>query len=193
MVSVLTKEQADDESHKTWCNNELTKSEDESNAAKDKIEDLEASISELSDEISTAADDITQLQESIKTLDKDVSEATVQRKEEHAEYLETAQLTKAAVELMSRAKNRLQKFYNPALYKSPPTTPAPAMFIQIRAVHQRHSKVAPPEAPETFGATYGKSKKSSGVLELMTMLQHELEASLATAEHEEKTAQEEYQ
>jgi len=192
MVSVLTKEQADDESHKTWCNNELTKSEDESNAAKDKIEDLEASISELSDEISTAAEDIAQLQESISTLDKDVAEATVQRKEEHAEYLETAQLTKAAVELMGRAKNRLQKFYNPALYKAPPTTPAPASLLQIRAVH-RHSKVAPPEAPETFGSTYGKSKKSSGVLELMTMLQHELEASLATAEHEEKTAQEEYQ
>lgn len=192
MIKVLTKEQADDESHKTWCNDELTKSQDESNAAKDKAEDLEASIAELSDDISTTADDIAQLQDSIKTLDKDVSEATVQRKEEHSEYLETAQLTKAAIELMGRAKNRLQKFYNPALYKSPPTTPAPASFVQIRAVNHRHSKVAPPEAPETFSATYDKSKKSSGVLELMTMLQHELEASLAAAEHEETTAQAEY-
>merc|ERR1719265_1945582 len=76
------------------------------------------------------SDDIAELNDSIKTLDKDVAQATEQRKQEHAEYQETAQLTKAAIELMGRAKNRLQKFYNPALYVAPPTTAAPPYFFQ---------------------------------------------------------------
>lgn len=192
MIVVLEKQQDDDTKHKEWCTTELAKAEDDANSAHDEINSLDATIASISDEISSAADDIASLKESIATLDKDVTEATEMRKKEHAEYLENTELTNAAIELMGKARNRLQKFYNPALYVEPPTTPAPAMLLQVEAHHEsRATRVAPPEAPETFGA-YEKNKKSGGVLELMMMLANELKAGLAEAQHEEKTAQAEY-
>merc|ERR1719399_2444154 len=191
MIVVLEKQQDDDTKHKEWCTTELAKAEDDANSAHDEINSLDATIASISDEISSAADDIASLKESIATLDKDVTEATEMRKKEHAEYLENTELTNAAIELMGKARNRLQKFYNPALYVEPPTTPAPAMLLQVEAHHEsRATRVAPPEAPETFGA-YEKNKKSGGVLELM-MIANELKAGLAEAQHEEKTAQAEY-
>merc|ERR1711896_83764 len=52
--------------------------------------------------------------------DKSVSEATEQRKEENKEYTELMASDAAAKELLGFAKNRLNKFYNPKLYKAPP-------------------------------------------------------------------------
>merc|ERR1719310_2657709 len=191
MIEGLGKEQMDDEKHKEWCVAEQQKADDDAATAKSTIESLDAEMANLSDEISTLADDIAALAEGITTLDKDVAVATEQRKEEHAEYLENAQLTEAGIGLLGKAKNRMQKFYNPSLYVAPEPTEAPAAFFaQIHMVH--HSKVAPPEPPATFGA-YEKNKKSGGVLQLMDNLMNELKASLAEAEHAEKTAQTEYQ
>jgi len=191
MIEVLGKEQKDDEKHKDWCVSENQKADDDAATAKSTIESLDAEMANLEDEISTLKDDIAALAEGISTLDKDVAQATEQRKTEHAEYLENAQLTEAGIGLLGKAKNRMQKFYNPSLYVAPEPTEAPAAFFaQIHMV--RHSKVAPPEPPATFGA-YEKNKKSGGVLQLMDNLMNELKASLAEAEHAEKTAQTEYQ
>lgn len=191
MVGVLENEQKDDTKHKEWCTTESAKAEDDAAKAKSDIESLDAEMANMADEISSTKDDIDALAESIKTLDKDVAQATEQRKKEHAEYLETAQLTEAAIELMGKAKNRLQKFYNPSLYVAPEATPAPAAFVQIRAVRHASSRVAPPEAPEA-DLSFNKNKKSGGVMELMDMLTNELKASLAEAQHDEKTAQSQY-
>merc|ERR1719263_2183594 len=144
MIEVLGKEQADDLKHKEWCVAEQQKAEDDSATAKSTIESLDAEMANLSDEISTLKDDIAALVEGIKTLDKDVAQATEQRKEEHAEYLETAQLTEAGIGLLGKAKNRLQKFYNPSLYKAEPTEAPAAVFVQIHAVRHATKKVAPP-------------------------------------------------
>merc|ERR1719217_210054 len=119
MIGVLTVEQADDTKHKTWCQSELASSADESAANQEKIASLNSNIAESSDEIATLGEDIAALTASIAGLDKDVATATEQRKEEHAEYLETVSLTEAAIQLMGKAKNRLNKFYNPALYVAP--------------------------------------------------------------------------
>merc|ERR1712194_331439 len=56
----------------------------------------------------------------IVALDKQVEQATVQRQSESAEYKDLMQSDTAAKELISFAKNRLNKFYNPAMYKPPP-------------------------------------------------------------------------
>merc|ERR1719335_695670 len=99
---------------------------------------------------------------------------------------------------MGKAKNRLQKFYNPALYKAPPKKELSSeeaiiskmSFVQVRAARS-HAHVAPPEMPET-GTYEKKTQKSGGVMALMDMLVKELETSLTEAEHDEKTAQAEY-
>merc|ERR550514_100714 len=88
-----------------------------------------------------------------------VAEATEQRKEEHADYAGTAQLSSTAIELVKKAKNRLNKFYNPVLYKAAPVKKEMSMeekildaggfFAQRREVSEMHRRiaVAPPPPP----------------------------------------------
>merc|ERR1719375_1846676 len=104
------------------------------------------------------------------------------------------QLNEVAVGLIGKAKNRLQKFYNPTLYKAPPKTEntmeekiiIAGTFVQVRA------HVAPPPPPEAPGAYEKKSEKSGGVLALMDKIVGELEADMKDAGYAEKTAQKEY-
>merc|ERR1711937_752141 len=70
--------------------------------------------------ISTLIAEIKALEEGIVALDKAVAEATEQRKEENADYTELMASDAAAKEILGFAKNRLNKFYNPKLYKAPP-------------------------------------------------------------------------
>jgi len=215
MVTLLGKEQADDTKHKNWCEAEFDKSSDDGKAAQEKIDSLASCEQEISDEIASTKDSIATLQQEIQELDQSVATATAQRKQEHSEYTETMTMTEAAIQLIEKAKNRLNKFYNPNLYKAPAkreltqeeklyadagrgewnATPAPqgiagttqTVFIQLHKF-----MVAPPAAPETFGAYQKKDGKSKGVIALMDMLQKDLEKDMTEAEHNEKTAQKDY-
>merc|ERR1719217_811573 len=120
MVKILAAEQGDDDKHKEYCEGEFDKSADEEAAAKDKMASEDATITEVSDSIETIASDVATLTEQIKELDKSVATATNARKAEHAEYTQSAALNEAANALLEKAKQRLNKFYNPTLYKAPP-------------------------------------------------------------------------
>merc|ERR1719240_2392850 len=161
MVELLGKDQADDEKSKTYCQDELEKAGDEQKAATEKGEQLAAVISEATDAVASITDDLATLAQGVKDLDKSVAEATEQRKEEHTMFLETQQLSEAAIQLIGKAKNRLNKFYNPTLYKAPPKTERSmeqkimdaGSFVQVRSHKSDDSdSVAPPPPPETFGA-----------------------------------------
>merc|ERR1712060_39821 len=52
--------------------------------------------------------------------DKAGAEATKQRQDENTEYKALMASDTAAKEVLAFAKNRLNKFYNPKLYKAPP-------------------------------------------------------------------------
>merc|ERR1719456_985223 len=67
-----------------------------------------------------------------------------------------------------------------------------ASLIQVRAHAHRRAMVAPPEAPETFGAYEKKGAKSGGVMALMDMMVNDLKASAQEAGMAEKQAQKEY-
>merc|ERR1719512_671941 len=97
---------------------------------------MEGSIASLTEELAA-------LKKSIKALDKSVGEATEQRKEENADYKELKQSDTAAKEILLFAKNRLNKFYNPKLYKPPPQV-EPASFVEISAHEQKKAPPAPP-------------------------------------------------
>merc|ERR1719235_401369 len=122
MVTLLGKQAAEDEKQKAYCEDELDKAADEESAAKTKLGQVDASLSELTDKIGTLMEEISSLTASIAALDKSVADATEMRKEEHAEYVETMQMNEAAMGLVEKAKNRMQKFYNPTLYKAAPKT-----------------------------------------------------------------------
>merc|ERR1719395_356533 len=173
MVVILGKDQADDDKSKTFCEDELEKTADEQKAATEKKAGVEAQIAEATDAVSELADQIATLEQDIKDLDKLVAQATDQRKEEHADFNEMQQLNEAAMQLIEKAKNRLQKFYNPTLYKAPPKTEdtmeekiiKAGTFVQISS-HRSKDEEDELTPPETFSA-YQKSEKSAGVIGLM--------------------------
>merc|ERR550532_3631542 len=120
MVATLKKEQVDDDNKKEYCQNQLDASDDKKKSLERSVSDEDKSIAITQDAISTTAGEIEALSAAIKALDKAVAEATEQRREEHAAYEDLIASDTAAKELLEFAKNRLNKFYNPKLYKAAP-------------------------------------------------------------------------
>merc|ERR1719335_1361039 len=101
-------------------------------------------------------------------------------------------MSEAAMGLVEKAKNRMQKFYNPTLYKATPKKEImqAGSFVQIR---RSDLDVAPPPPPETFeSGPPKKNEKSAGVIGLMDMIIKDLGNDMKDMEYEEKTAQKDY-
>jgi septal ring factor EnvC (AmiA/AmiB activator) len=189
MVATLGQEQKDDAEHLEFCRGEFDASEDKQKELEGAIKALSSSISEMSDEIKSLASEVAAAEQRIQETDKAVAEASDQRKAEHAEFTATVQANQMAIELIGKAKNKLQLFYNPELAtpETPAPTPSPYAFLQLKAGQ-------PGPAPETFGDSYEKkSGKSTGVMGLMDKMIRELETDVQEAEHEEETAQKDYE
>jgi len=221
MVAVLKKEQQDDDHKKEYCESQLDFTDDKIKELGHSIEDLETQIADTNEMIKTVTDEIKSLTDGIVALDKSVLEASKQRKEENAEYQELMAGNTAAKQLIEFAKNRMNKFYNPKLYKPPPKrelteeeritlnmggTLAPTdppggiagtgVSVSLLQSHNNikaAKKDAPPPPPETFGAYSKKSQESGGVLAMMDLLIADLDKEMQEAEVEEKDAQKEYE
>merc|ERR1719428_275524 len=171
MVGVLKKEQTDDENKKEYCSSSLDSAEDKKKEIDRKISDTETAITSAEEGISKTAEEIAALEESIKDLDKQVAAATEQRKEENEDYKALMQSDAAAKELLLFAKNRLNKFYNPKLYKPPAKKELSAegaierdmSFVQVSAHRQLRTSMEPP--PATWDAYAKKSEESTGVIQ----------------------------
>merc|ERR1719238_2402622 len=187
MKVLLGKEQEDDDSKKEYCESTIDTTEDKIKELELTISDLEKAIDDAKEGIATLSEEIEALEDGIKALDKQVAEATEQRKEEHADSVETITNDNAAKELIGFAKNRLNKFYNPKLYKPPPKrvlteeeritvnmggtlapTAAPGGIAGTGVTAM--AQVAPPPPPETAGAFKAKSEESNGVIGMMDLL-----------------------
>jgi len=213
MVALLKQEQSDDDNKKEYCGIQLDQTDDKKKALAHTIEDAEVNIGTTTEAIATLKEEIKALEAGIKALDKSVADATEQRKEENVEYKDLMAQNGAAKELLAFAKNRLNKFYNPKLYKPPakrelsaqdriatnmgveaPPTEAPggiagtgigASLVQI-SLHQ-----AP--APETWGAYSTKSQETGGVVAMIDLLVKDLDKEMTEAETDEKNAQASYE
>merc|ERR550514_47915 len=213
MVTLLGKEQQDDDASKQMCDKDFAESADHKKETEDAIASSAASIAEMEDASATLASEIATLQDEIKALDKAVAEATEQRKSEHSEFVTYQTQSNAAVQLIEKAKNRMVKFYRPNLYKEAPkreltdeekiyaasgrsdmiATDAPAMIAGTTQTVYVQLTAAPAPPPETWGAYQKKEGKSNGVLSLMDMLIKELQDEITEATHEEETAQKDYE
>merc|ERR1719310_2572968 len=120
MVSVLKKEQQDDDFKKEYCAGQFDLADDKKKDLERSVANLEKAIGKEKEFIVALADEIKALEAGIVALDKSVAEATEQRKEENEEFTELMASDGAAKEILGFAKNRLNKFYNPKLYKAPP-------------------------------------------------------------------------
>lgn len=183
LVAELKKEQVDDESKKEYCDVQFDLSDDKKKVLEKTGSDLETAIAESKENIVTTKEEIDALEDGIRALDKSVAEATEQRKEENEDYKSLMAGNAAAKELIGFAKNRLNKFYNPKLYKPP------AGLAQIRV----HSGVAPPPPPEAVEAYSKKGEESNGIIAMMDALSADLQKEMTEAEAIEKDAQGDYE
>merc|ERR1719491_674041 len=120
MVKLLGEEQVGDDAKKKYCEAELDKTEDELKEVDHQIDDLTKAIEDTTESIATLTDEIKALAEGIVELDKSVVEATETRKDEHDDFVMELAANTAAKDILGIAKNRLNKFYNPKMYKAPP-------------------------------------------------------------------------
>merc|ERR1711972_701945 len=189
MVDVLKKEQVDDDDKKEYCTTQFDLSDDSKKALERRIADHENAIATAKEGIATLTEEIAALEAGIKALDKSVAEATEQRKSENTEFKALMASNGAAKELLGFAKNRLNKFYDPKLYKAPPKADS---FVQISSNTQH--KADPGPAPKTWEkGEYKKSEDKSGAIEMINLLIRDLDKDMATAKAEEKNAQEDYE
>merc|ERR1719379_2486810 len=188
MNEVLEGEQVQDDKQDVWCLAELDKAKEEAKATEADVGDLSAAIEEQRDAIATTATEIEDLKKGLEELDKDVAEATEQRKDEHAEYIDTAAGNQAAVELLGMAKNRLNKFYNPTLYKAPEPAAEEDFFMQLA----RH-RADPGPPPETFSGEYKKSESSAGIINMIDEMIKDMEDEMAEAKRDEEESQKDYE
>jgi chromosome segregation ATPase len=222
MVELLGQEQKDDETQKEYCEAEFEKKEDEEGALNRKIKGLESKIGEGKEAIAALKDGIAALTAGIKDLDKSVAEATETRKEEAKEYTATKSSNSAAVQLLEVAKNQLNKFYNPTLYKAPPpqemteeeriyaasggtvTTPPPGgiagtgitSLLDLSFVQTRmragDTEGGPPPPPPMAVEAY-KKQDSSGPVALIDRLKNDLKMEMQEDDMEEEQAQKDYE
>merc|ERR1719453_1932441 len=144
MVVTLKKEQTDDDNKKEYCTTQLDAADDKKKSLEHTIADLEAAIAADEESLATVTAEIAALEDGIKALDKAVVEATEQRKEEHEDFTELVASDSAAKEILLFAKNRLNKFYNPKLYKAPPKR---ELTEEERATLAAGGTLAPTAAP----------------------------------------------
>merc|ERR1719420_7533 len=88
----------------------------------------------------------------------------------------------------------MNKFYQPSLYKAPPTTTESTSvygFVQIAQHSHRRSAVAPGPAPEGFGEMK-KNSGGTGVIAMMEQMVKDIEMDIKEAKMDEAAAQKDY-
>merc|ERR1719223_671228 len=214
MVATLKTEQNDDDHTKEYCAKQFDLADDKKKGLERAVSDLETAIADAKEGISSSEADIKALEEGIKALDKSVSEATAQRKEENEDFQELMASDSAATEILGFAKNRLNKFDNPSLYKAPPKreltdedratlaaggtlapTAAPGGIAGtgVTVLADVSAHVAPPPPPATAAAFSKKSEESNGVIAMIDLLIADLTKEMTEAKAEEKNAQGDYE
>lgn len=216
LMAVLRKEQRSDDSKKAYCTSEIDKQEDTQKGLTGDISDVAKSIADGEGDMKSLAKEIADLGAGITELDSSVAKATAARKQENSDYVKTMAEGTATKELLEMAKNRLNKFYQPGLYKEAPQrelseeeratlaaggtlapTAAPggiagtgisaASFVQVQA----HRAGAAYRAADMSFST--KKEEGTGVVALINLLISDMEKSNQEAELEEKEGQAEYE
>jgi len=211
LVAELKADQIADSDKKEYCAVSFDTADDKKKVLEKSVSDLETAIADSKAGIATTTEEIAALEDTIKALDKAVVEATEQRKEENEEYVAEMASSSAAKELLNFAKNRLNKFYNPKLYKPPAKkeltdedrgvlaaggsldpTAAPG-GIAGTGIGLVQTATAPPPPPQAFKAYAKKGEESNGVIAMVDLLVKDLDKTMTEAEVTEKDAQEDYE
>jgi hypothetical protein len=206
MAGQLKVEQKMDDDKKTYCNAEFDTSDDQKKALERKVADATTAIMDSKEKLATVVDEIKALQAAVKELDSNVADATATRQSENALYKQTLAENTAAKGLIEMAKNRMNKFYNPSLYKAAPKR---ELSEEDRIAVNMGGTAPPTPAPGGIAGTgikvfmqismhetvqvEKKGEMGAGVIAMMDLLLKDLDNQLTVGATEEKNAQEDYE
>jgi hypothetical protein len=222
MVGVLHDEDVGDEHKKAWCANETEITLKIQGEKKTLLAQTDSEISEMSDQVASLTEEIKSLTSQIQATDKMVHEATVQRKDEHQEFVDSFATMATALRLLDKAMTRLHKFYHPEKYaaeKKAVTDAAIAkagLGLSQTGARQPAAQFAAVARLKALGADFDafmqthsklyrvdpivipdtpttyEKKESGGVMGLMNDFKTDLKTDMTEAEMEEKFAAKEY-
>merc|ERR1719253_1578079 len=206
MAGQLKVEQKMDDDKKLYCNAEFDTSDDQKKALERKVADATTAIMDSKEKLATLVDEIKALQAAVKELDSNVADATATRQAENALYKQTLAENTAAKSLIEMAKNRMNKFYNPSLYKAAPKR---ELSEEDRIAVNMGGTAPPTPAPGGIAGTgikvfmqismhetvqvQKKGEMGAGVIAMMDLLLKDLDNQITVGETEEKNAQEDYE
>lgn len=178
MISLLSKEQKDDEAKVQYCKEESAKADDEKDVLENSIHDTKNLLANAKAVLETLGTDISKLAAETKALDESVAEATKQRKLEHNAFVDELASDNAAIEILQIAKDRLNKFYNPQ-------QAALASKTTVRGVVALQSAFSFMQV--------GRKAQSNGVIALLNTLVKDIQKEVTEMKAAEKSGQSDYQ
>lgn len=186
MADLLKQEGDDDLKSRDGCNQSFIDSEADQKEVTHAIKGVNAEIEDAAAAIDAQKTTIAKTAKDITEAKDAMAKASKQRSEENAEFVEAVQLNKEAVELIMKAKDKLNAYYNPDLVREVPAE---------EAAKEESLAQLPDGVPETWEAGARKNKAQTGgnVLALMDTLANDLNKDTSAMEHAEQTSQSDYE
>lgn len=194
MAVLLKQEGEDDLKSRDSCNQSFNDSEADKKEVEHAIKGLNAEIEDAAAIIEAKSTAIEKAANEIAAAKEAMAEATKQRQAENADFVTAVELNKEAVELIMKAKDKMNAFYNPDLVRKETNAVEETSEEAAERVSSSLAQL-PDGAPEMWEAGPRKTKgqKSGGVLALMDTIANDLNKDTAAMEHTEQTAQSDYE
>jgi hypothetical protein len=167
MIKTLQDEREADLKTKTECEDKFRSMMTEMKRLSMKIDDEQEKIENAEQEIATAEEKIAECEESIAGEKKKQAEAVAIREDENAAYIKAKGDDTAAAELVQKAKDVLEKFYQQR---------NAAGLLQTRSS----------QAPKFLDAEYnGEQNEAGSITEMLQQIKEDIEKDIKEADEEE--------
>lgn len=191
MMSLLDKEQDDDDKKKAFCRTEIDKTDDAIRDVKLEIGDLDKGSEDERSKIASVTEEVSLLSDGVHKLDAQVKESTEQRKEEHADYVEKLSTNSATKELLETARKTLMRFYNAP---DAPAKGASQVFVEVSSDTTQSSDAGPAPPPETWSGDYEKQHDDhTGVMGMIQEILDDVDKDNEQLKANEREAQFKYE
>lgn len=187
LMTILDKQQKDEDDKKKYCKAELAKKKDEKTEAEDDIKQLATDIEAKQGTVATLADEVKDLEANVVKMRKSLEEAAKIRKKEKASFETNTKDRELAVKVLRQAQRVLGAFY----------ASQDKQFLQLSGGKPKGIPKKPTRSnmPKTWSPTKSsrKSVRSNIVLEMIDKVALEITAEQKEAATDEAKAQTDFE
>eukprot|EP00747_Dinoflagellata_sp_TGD_P157410 gnl/TRDRNA2_/TRDRNA2_177735_c1_seq6.p1 gnl/TRDRNA2_/TRDRNA2_177735_c1~~gnl/TRDRNA2_/TRDRNA2_177735_c1_seq6.p1 ORF type:complete len:707 (+),score=306.28 gnl/TRDRNA2_/TRDRNA2_177735_c1_seq6:74-2194(+) len=183
LIETIEEEEKDDKDTKETCEDDLKDNTADAKEYSEKMDELADEITKLTSDIKDLNEEIADKQAQIKKTQEELDEAQRVRDDENANWKKNDAADKAASELVEKAKEVLEDFYNNQF------------LLQLHAHQPEEFQSAageePPPPPATAEGTYkGNQDAGTGIIDLLGKVKDDIDEDRKDAKKEEKESKE---